>query len=117
MPGARAERVVLVVDVADDLLDEVLQGDDPGRAAVLVDHDRELQPLLAQQVQQGVESDQRLRHERGVHKMPATGVRASIAPRAPRPCLMCTTPTTSSSDAPPSTGSGSAQSPGRSTTS
>src|SRR5579885_1428501 len=32
--------VVLVVDLADDLLEHVLDGDEPGHAAVLVDHDR-----------------------------------------------------------------------------
>jgi len=32
--------VVLVVNLADELLDQVLEGDDPGRTAVLVDHQR-----------------------------------------------------------------------------
>ena len=36
--------VVLVADVADELLDEVLEGDDAGGAAVLVDDDREVVP-------------------------------------------------------------------------
>ena len=39
--------VVLVVDVADDLLDQVLEGDDAVGAAVLVDHDREVVALAA----------------------------------------------------------------------
>src|ERR1700722_5357267 len=39
LPGPGLVGVVLVLDVADQLLDQVLQGDDAGRAAVLVDHD------------------------------------------------------------------------------
>src|SRR5205807_7642543 len=31
--------VVLVADLADDLFDQVFDGDEPGRATVLVDHD------------------------------------------------------------------------------
>ena len=38
--------VVLVADLADDLLDDVLEGDDARGAAVLVDDDRHLQPAL-----------------------------------------------------------------------
>jgi hypothetical protein len=38
----RLVAVVLVGDLADDLLDEVLQRDDPGGAAVLVDDDRDV---------------------------------------------------------------------------
>ena len=34
--------VVLVLDVADDLLDQVLDGDQAGGPAVLVDHDRDV---------------------------------------------------------------------------
>jgi hypothetical protein len=42
----RSEACVgLVVDVADDLLDQVLQGDDASGAAVLVDDDGEVHPL------------------------------------------------------------------------
>ncbi len=37
--------VVLVADVADQLLDQVLEGDDAGRAAVLVDDDGEVRAL------------------------------------------------------------------------
>ena len=37
--------LVLVLDLADNLLHEVLEGDQPGGTAVLVDHDRDL--LLA----------------------------------------------------------------------
>ena len=50
-PGRLA--VVLVGDLADDLLDDVLDGDQPGGAAVLVDDDREVVLValhLAQQV-------------------------------------------------------------------
>jgi len=39
--------VVPVVDLADQLLDQVLQGDDAGGAPVLVDHHREVVPLPA----------------------------------------------------------------------
>ena len=39
--------VVLVPDVADQLLDQVLEGDDAGGAAVLVDHDRQVRALAA----------------------------------------------------------------------
>ena len=35
--------VELVDDLADQLLDEVLERDQPGRAAVLVDHDRQVE--------------------------------------------------------------------------
>ena len=38
--------VVLVGQLADQLLDEVLQRDQPGRAAVLVDHDGQLEALV-----------------------------------------------------------------------
>ncbi|GMA42117.1 hypothetical protein GCM10025883_41620 [Mobilicoccus caccae] len=56
---------MLVVDLADDLLDEVLQRHDPGGASVLVDDDGELQPGFAQAAQQRVEGH-RLRHDRCV---------------------------------------------------
>src|SRR5207342_3741428 len=48
--------VVLVVDVADDLLEYVLDGDQPGDAAVLVDHDRHVVARLAELAQQHVEA-------------------------------------------------------------
>ena len=40
--------VVLVLDVADDLLEHVLDRDQPGDAAVLVDHDRDVVAVLAE---------------------------------------------------------------------
>src|SRR5689334_2922246 len=52
-PGGAVD-VVLVLDVADDLLEHVLEGDDPGDAAVLVDDDGELQAGAAQGRHQGV---------------------------------------------------------------
>ena len=55
LADARAEAVVLVGDVADDLLDHVLEGHDPGVAAVLVEHDGHLEAVLAQQREQRVE--------------------------------------------------------------
>ena len=38
----RLDRVVLVLDVADDLLDDVLEGHDAAQRAVFVDHDGEV---------------------------------------------------------------------------
>ena len=74
--GLRA--VVLVVDLADDLLDEVLEGDDARGAAVLVDDDGELHPALAQLEQQRVEA-QRLGHEdRGHHQRRHRHVAAAV---------------------------------------
>ena len=43
-PGPDAEPVVLVGDVADDLLDHVLEGHDARLVAVLVEDDRQLDP-------------------------------------------------------------------------
>ena len=68
LPGAGAEPVVLVGDVADDLLDHVLEGDDAGVAAVLVEHDGHLEAVLPQQREQRVEPhrvghDDRLGHD------------------------------------------------------
>ncbi len=66
-PGRRP--VVLVVDLADDLLEDVLERDDPGRAAVLVDHDREVAPDAPQVGEQvgevaGLGHDEGRRHDR-----------------------------------------------------
>ena len=68
LPGPGAEAVVLVGDVADDLLDHVLEGDDAGVAAVLVEDDRHLEAVAAQDREQRVEphrvrDDDRLRHD------------------------------------------------------
>ena len=51
----RGRQVELVLDLAHDLLEHVVHGHDPGRAAVLVDHDRDLLALLAQLAQQRAE--------------------------------------------------------------
>ena len=64
LPGPGAEPVVLVGDVADDLLDHVLEGDDAGVAAVLVEHDGHLEAVLAQQRQQRVEPQRVGHHDR-----------------------------------------------------
>ncbi len=48
---------MLVHDVADQLLDQVLDGDKAVRATELVDDDRHLQPAAAQRFQQWVEFD------------------------------------------------------------
>ena len=45
-PHGRQVRVGLVVDLADEFLDEVLHRDDAGDAAVLVDDDRHLCPRI-----------------------------------------------------------------------
>ena len=46
-------RVVLVVDLADQFLDQILERDDAGRAAVLVDDDRQMVTLAAHLGQRG----------------------------------------------------------------
>ena len=69
-PGGAA--VVLVGDVPDDLLDDVLQGDHAGGAAVLVGDDRHLEALATQQREQRVQP-QRLGHHG----------RAAPSPRGP----------------------------------
>ena len=55
--------VVLVANLADQLLDDVLDGHEAGRAAVLVDDDRELKALLLELAQQ-IDDALRLGHER-----------------------------------------------------
>ena len=54
--------VVLVLDLADDLLDQVLDRDETGRAAVLVEHDRQVDLAPLELVQQVVDGH-RLGHE------------------------------------------------------
>lgn len=60
----RLVRVVLVAHLADDLLDDVLQRDDTGRAAVLVDHHGH-RALAVHPVEQPVHR-QRLGYEQGL---------------------------------------------------
>ena len=62
LAGPGAEAVVLVGDVADDLLDHVLERHDAGVAAVLVEDDGHLEAVAAQQRQQRVEP-QRVGHD------------------------------------------------------
>ena len=57
LAGPGAEAVVLVGDVADDLLHHVLEGHDAGVAAVLVEDDGHLEPVAAQQREQRVEPE------------------------------------------------------------
>ena len=57
---------MLVGDLADDLLDHVLQRHDPRGPAVLVHHDRELEAGAPQEQQEGIEADG-LGHVQGVH--------------------------------------------------
>ena len=54
--------VVLVLDLADDLLEQVLDRDQAGRAAVLVEHDREVDLAPLELVEQVVDAH-RLGHE------------------------------------------------------
>ena len=62
-----------VVDLADDLLEQILERDDARRAAVLVDHDRELRALAPHGRQHRVE-------QRRLRARPA---RAARRPRSP----------------------------------
>ena len=48
--------VVLVLDLADDLLEQVLDRDQAGRAAVLVEHDREVDLAPLELVEQVVDA-------------------------------------------------------------
>ena len=56
--------VVLVLDLADDLLEEVLDRDQAGRPAVLVEHDRDVDLAPLELVEQVVDAH-RLGHEDG----------------------------------------------------
>ena len=67
--GLVAEAVVLVGDVADDLLDDVLERDDAGVPAVLVEDDGELEAVRAQQRQQRVEPQRVGHHDRPDHQV------------------------------------------------
>ena len=60
---------MLVGDVADDLLDDVLEGHDAGVAAVLVEDDGHLEPVLAQQREQRVEPEAVGDHDRLDHEV------------------------------------------------
>ena len=61
--------VVLVLDLADDLLEEVLDGHEAGRPAVLVEHDRDVDLAPLELVQQVVDGHA-LGHE---HRRPEQG--------------------------------------------
>ncbi len=63
MSTARRQPVVLVGDVADDLLDQILERHDAVGAAVFVDDDGHLHALFTQQREQRVELDA-VRHDR-----------------------------------------------------
>jgi hypothetical protein len=47
--GTRCRCVVFVDDIADELLHQVFEGDQPGCAAVLVGYDGQLQPSLLEE--------------------------------------------------------------------
>ena len=86
--------VVLVVDLADQLLDQVLQGDDAGGAAVLVDHHREVVPLPAH-LRQGREHPLAAGHRLTSRASSPTVVAGSPSGRRSR-SRRCTKPITSS---------------------
>jgi hypothetical protein len=94
-PAARAAAVVLVGHLADDLFDNVLEGRDAGRAAVLVDHDGELQACDRSCCSRG-SSPTVSGTIRGsdARAMAGTSARRSCGTAIAR--LTCTTPTTSS---------------------
>jgi hypothetical protein len=50
--GWRRRGIELVLDLADDLLEDVLEGDQPDRRAVLVDHEREMLAVAAQRLEE-----------------------------------------------------------------
>ena len=86
---------MLVADLADEFLDDVLQGDDAGRAAVLVDDDGD-GLLAAQPLQEGLHG-QRLRDEqRGLGDPARRGCAAGRCEGTARASLRCTMPTISS---------------------
>ena len=64
--------VVLVVDLADDLFQHILDGDQTGDAAVFVDHDRHVIARLAELAQQDIEAlgfrDQHRRAQQFAHR-------------------------------------------------
>jgi hypothetical protein len=76
MLSADLVEVVFVLDVADDLLQHVLDGDQAGDAAVLVDHDRHVVARGAELAQQDVEAlgfgneDRRAQHVAQVELAP-----------------------------------------------
>ena len=77
-PDLAAGRVGLVVDLADDLFDDVLDGDDPDDAAVLVDDDRHRRALALQVGEQvvqrlGLGDDHGLAHERHQRRLRPLG--------------------------------------------
>src|SRR5215212_4560204 len=54
---ARCRRVVFIHEVADEFFHQVFEGDDPGCAAVLVNHNCQLQTAFLEQMQQWVDGD------------------------------------------------------------
>ena len=70
--------VVLVLDLADDLLQHVLDGHDARRAAVLVDDDGHVDAVCPHVGQQLVDS-LRLRHEEGRSRQVAQVRRRAVA--------------------------------------
>ena len=60
---------MFIDNVADEFLHQVFEGDDPGRAAVLIDHDRQLQTMLLQPVEQRVQSNGGRHQHRRTHHL------------------------------------------------
>ena len=78
-PGQRrGDLVVLVVDLADELLEDVLERDDAGGAAVLVDDDRQLLSALAEFDQQLVEVARLGHREHRRHQLDDLGRSPSV---------------------------------------
>ena len=72
--------VVLVLDLADDLLEQVLDGHEAGGPAVLVEHDRDVDLAPLELVEQVVDAH-RLGHEDGGPQERAAALGRSVAER------------------------------------
>ena len=74
--GSSRRRIVL--DLADDLLDQVLDGDQAGRAAVLVEHDRDVDLAALEGVEQVVDRH-RLGTNSGIRRIERMSGRVALA--------------------------------------
>ncbi len=79
--------VVLVVDVADDLLDDVLERDESGNTAILVDHDSHVIAARAEFLQQHVEPFALWHEYRRAHQLPDVELRRAFAARVAQQVL------------------------------
>ena len=69
---------MLILDLADDFLDQVLDRDDPVGARIFVDHDGQVRAAAAH-IGQHVERAARLRHEHRLAHQPVPVLRCSLA--------------------------------------